>query len=97
MPLAVGAYNVITVIVTAQDGESSQTYTVTVTRAGSSEASLSGLSLSGDGGEAVALSPVFASGTTRYAATVAHDVSAVTVDGDRWRVRAPHTRYGLTV
>ena len=79
VPLAVGADNVITVIVTAQDGESSQTYTVTVTRAGSSEASLSGLSLSGDGGEVVALSPVFASGTTAYTAAVAHDVSAVTV------------------
>ena len=79
VPLAVGADNVITVIVTAQDGESSQTYTVTVTRAGSSEASLSGLSLSGDGGEVVALSPAFASGTTAYTAAVAHDVSAVAV------------------
>ena len=37
--------NVIAVVVTAQDGESSQTYTVTVTRAGSSDASLSALSL----------------------------------------------------
>ena len=79
VPLAVGADNVITVIVTAQDGKTTQTYTVTVTRAGSSEASLSGLSLSGDGGEVVALSPAFASGTTAYTAAVAHDVSAVTV------------------
>ena len=79
VPLAVGADNVITVIVTAQDGKTTQTYTVTVTRAGSSEASLSGLSFSGDGGEVVALSPAFASGTTTYAAAVAHDVSAVTV------------------
>ena len=79
VPLAVGADNVITVIVTAQDGGSSQTYTVTVTRAGSADATLNGLSLMGDGGEVVALSPVFASGTTVYGATVAHDVSAVTV------------------
>ena len=79
VPLAVGAGNVIAVVVTAQDGESTQAYSVTVTRAGSAEASLSGLSLTGDGGEAVALSPVFATGTTRYAAAVAHDVSAVTV------------------
>ena len=43
---------------TAQDGESSQTYTVTVTRAGSADATLNGLSLMGDGGEVVALSPV---------------------------------------
>ena len=79
VPLAVGASNVIAVVVTAQDGETTQTYSVTVTRAGSSEASLSGLSLSGDGGEVVVLTPAFASGTTVYAATVAHDVRGVTV------------------
>ena len=45
--LVVGFGNVITVVVTAQDGETTQTYTVTVTRAGSSEARLSALSLSG--------------------------------------------------
>ena len=55
-----GSGNVIAVVVTAQDGESSQTYTVTVTRAGSSEASLSALSLSG-----VTLMPAFAAGTVR--------------------------------
>ena len=32
VPLAVGADNVITVIVTEQDGETTQTYSVTVTR-----------------------------------------------------------------
>ena len=79
VPLAVGAGNVIAVVVTAQDGESTQIYSVTVTRAGSSEASLSGLSLMGDGGAVVALSPAFASGTTAYTAEVAHDVSAMTV------------------
>ena len=57
--LAVGDGNVFTVVVTAQDGESTQTYTVTVTRAGSADASLSALSLSG-----VKLIPAFASGTT---------------------------------
>ena len=96
VPLAVGAGNVIAVVVTAQDGESTQTYSVTVTRAGSSEASLSGLSLMGDGGKVFALSPAFAAGTTEYTATVVHDVSAVTVTVSV-RVRAPHTRYGLTV
>ena len=79
VPLAVGADNVITVIVTAQDGKTTQTYTVTVTRAGSADASLSDLSLMGEGGEVVALSPAFASGTTTYTAVVAHDLSAVTV------------------
>ena len=79
VPLAVGAGNVIAVVVTAQDGGSSQTYTVMVTRAGSSEASLSGLSSSGDGGKVFALSPAFAAVTTDYTATVDHDVSAATV------------------
>ena len=50
VPLAVGADNVITVIVTAQDGKTTQTYTVTVTRAGLADASLSALSLMGEGG-----------------------------------------------
>ena len=79
VPLGVGSGNVIAVEVTAQDGVTSQTYAVTVTRAGPADATLSRLSLTGDGGEAVVLTPAFASGTTVYAATVAHDVSAVTV------------------
>ena len=74
VPLAVGADNVITVVVTAQDGQTTQTYTVTVTRAGSSDASLSGLSLSG-----VTLTPAFVSGTTAYTASVGHGVTETTV------------------
>ena len=74
VPLAVGSGNVISVVVTAQDGETSQTYSVTVTRAGSSVTSLSVLSLSG-----VTLTPVFASGTTAYTASVTHDVTETTV------------------
>ena len=58
--LVVGSGNVIAVVVTAQDGKTTQTYTVTVTRAGSADASLSALSLSG-----VTLTPAFASGTVR--------------------------------
>ena len=52
VPLAVGDGNVISVVVTAQDGETT-TDTVTVTRAGSGDASLRALSLSG-----VTLSPL---------------------------------------
>ena len=74
VPLAVGDGNVIAVVVTAQDGEATTTYTVTVTRAGSGDASLSALSLSG-----VTLSPVFASGTTAYTASVVHAVTETTV------------------
>ena len=55
--LAVGSGNVISVVVTAQNGETTATYTVTVTRAGSGDAALSGLSLSG-----VTLSPAFRGG-----------------------------------
>ena len=65
---------VITVEVTAQDGETTETYTVTVTRAGSSDASLSALALSG-----VTLAPAFAAGTTAYTASVGNDVAQTTV------------------
>ena len=71
--LAVGS-NVITVEVTAEDGNTTETYTVTVTRAAAStDAMLSGLTLSGiDIG-------TFASGTTSYTASVAHSLSQTTV------------------
>ena len=72
--LAVGA-NVITIEVTAEDGNTEQTYTVTVARATplSTDATLSALSLSGiDFG-------TFAPGTTSYTAQVANSVSQTTV------------------
>ena len=72
--LAVGA-NIITIEVTAEDGNTSQTYTVTVTRAAppSTDATLSALSLSGvDFG-------TFAPATTSYTAEVANSVSQTTV------------------
>ena len=71
--------NVITVEVTAEDGQTTRTYTITVTRLDSesdpisSDATLSGLTLSGiDFG-------TFASGTTSYGANVAYTVSQTTV------------------
>ena len=67
--------NVITVEVTAEDGDTTQTYTVAVTRAApplSSDATLSGLALSD--------APfTFASDTTNYEVNVAHDVDQTTV------------------
>ncbi|MBD8499461.1 cadherin-like beta sandwich domain-containing protein [Paenibacillus arenosi] len=74
VPLNVGA-NPITVVVTAEDG-TTKTYTVTVTRAvpQSSDANLSGLSLS-----AGTLNPAFASGTLSYTADVAHSVAELDV------------------
>ena len=76
--LTVGS-NVITVEVTAEDGQTTRTYTITVTRLDSqpdpisSDATLSGLTLSGiDFG-------AFASGTTSYGVNVAYSVSQTTV------------------
>ena len=74
MGLAVGSGNVIAVVVTAQDGVATQTYTVRVTRAGSSDARLKSLSLSG-----VTLTPVFRAGTTVYTASVGNAVTETTV------------------
>ena len=72
--LAVGS-NVITVEVTAEDDSTEKTYTVTVTRAAppSTDATLSGLTLSGvDFG-------TFAAATTSYTASVANSVSETSV------------------
>ena len=72
--LAVGS-NVITIEVTAEDDSTTQTYTVTITRAEppATDATLSALTLSGvDFG-------TFASGTTSYTAQVANGVTETTV------------------
>jgi len=66
--------NVISTVVTAQDGTTTKTYTVTVNRAASSNANLSALHLS-----AGALSPAFGPGTINYTASVVNGVSAITV------------------
>ena len=73
--LAVGA-NTITVEVTAEDGQTTGTYRVTVTRAAappSDDATLSSLTLSGVN------FGTFASATTEYTASVANDVTETTV------------------
>ncbi|MDH5546044.1 MAG: cadherin-like beta sandwich domain-containing protein [Gammaproteobacteria bacterium] len=64
--------NVITVVVTAQDGNT-KTYSITVTRA-SNVATLSGLSTSSG-----AISPVFSSVTLAYTQTVANGITTTTV------------------
>ncbi len=66
--------NPIKVKVTAQDGVTTQTYTITVTRNGSADVMLSSLSLS-EG----TLNPVFSVSTTNYTATVGNEVSQITV------------------
>ncbi len=72
--LGVGA-NVITVVGLAQDGNTQQVYTVTVTRtAPATDATLSGIVLSHG-----TLSPAFSSGTTNYTSTLASNVSSITL------------------
>jgi hypothetical protein len=68
--------NTITTLVTAQDGVTTKTYTIVVTRAAtlSSDATLSSLGISSG-----TLTPAFASGTTSYTDSVANSVSSVTV------------------
>ena len=85
IPLAEGSNTPISVVVTAQDGETTQTYSITVLRPPSTTgddgtalasdvATLSTLSLSPE-----SLNETFASSTTSYTASVANDVASVTL------------------
>ena len=69
--------NTLTVVVTAED-ESTQSYTVTVTRK-SDNATLSALALEETDGTSISLSPGFASGTTSYTAEVEADVTRIAI------------------
>ncbi len=66
--------NTITVATTAADGTTKLTYTIVVTRAPSSNASLSSLAVSSG-----SLSPAFAAGTLAYTDAVANSVTSITV------------------
>ncbi len=72
-PLAVGD-NVIEITITAQDGTTTKTYTTTVTRSPSSDATLSTFSI-----DAGVLSPGFSSEVTDYIATVSNVVNSLGV------------------
>jgi PKD repeat protein len=77
--LTVGS-NTITIAVTAEDRTTTKTYTITVARReyeAARDATLKALSLDG-----VALSPIFAPGTTSYAASVESGISSVTVTAE---------------
>lgn len=64
----------VTVAVTAQDGTSSRSYTIRITRPQSSNNNLAGLSVS-----AGAISPAFSSGNLSYSLTVPSTVASTTV------------------
>jgi alpha-tubulin suppressor-like RCC1 family protein len=67
--------NRIDVVVTAEDGTTTKTYTVTVNRiAASTNANLAGLSLSSG-----TLSPGFAADTTSYSTEIPYSISSITV------------------
>src|SRR6202522_438643 len=74
LPLNVGS-NIITTIVTAQDGVTKDTYTITVTRLPSSIATLALLQISGQ-----TISPAFATGTTSYTSTVSNATTSIKVE-----------------
>jgi hypothetical protein len=74
LPLNVGL-NTIDVVVTAQDGTTIQTYTLNVTRQSNTDASLSGLSLSGG----AALSTAFSPSIFTYTSSVPYSQSSVQV------------------
>ena len=73
--------NRITITVTAEDGTTTRTYTVTVSRGSTTGATLSGITLT-VGGAAVALDQSFSADTTTYTGTVAHGVTVITVSAD---------------
>jgi len=73
LPLNAGS-NAITTVVTAQDGTTTKTYTITVIRASSTDANLAALALSSG-----TLAPVFAAGTINYTANVTYATSSFTI------------------
>lgn len=92
IPLAVGS-NSISVVVTAQDGSTTKTYTLIVNRAAAStNANLSGLAISQG-----TLTPTFASGTTSYTASVSNSVTSLTVTPTTSNSNATVTVNGTTV
>ena len=89
--LGVGT-NTITTVVTAPDGATTKTYSITVTRTGSTNANLSALSLwSGT------LAPAFASATTGYTASVGNATTSLTVTPTVADVSASVTVNGVAV
>lgn len=75
--LSVGP-NSVSVVVTAEDGTSTQTYSITITRNEATGPVLSSLSL----GTEISLSPSFDSAITSYTAAVGDGMSVVTVAAD---------------
>jgi len=74
IPLALGS-NTITTVVTAQDGTTTKTYTITATRLGSSDALLTSIKLTPTSGLTVVTGPSY----VNYTTSVPNSTSSVTV------------------
>jgi hypothetical protein len=87
----------VSVVVTAEDGSTKQTYTIAVTRAPANptDSSLYTLSLAANS-NAVALSPSFASATTSYTASVPFSASSVNVAASATEAGASTAGIGMT-
>ncbi len=83
--------NTINIAVTAQDGETIQTYTITATRAQSSNDNLAGLTLSSG-----TISPAFSQTTTAYNASVANNITTISVKAVLADTTASMTINGMT-
>ena len=86
---APGTTSTISIVVTAQDGTTTQSYTLALSQTSGADATLSALAIS-----AGSLTPSFAGGTLAYSATVPHGTASVTVtppSGDV-RTRSPRSR-----
>jgi len=92
IPLNVGA-NTITTIVTAQDGVSTKTYTISITKL-SGNADLNNLKINGG---AVALSPAFNFSVTSYTATVPNATTSVKITPNAHDATATITVNGVAV
>ena len=91
--LVAGTPNQISIVVTAQDGSTTKTYTVTVTRATpSTDATLSALALSSG-----RLAPNFSASTTTYTASISSSIASITVTPTVNQAGATITVDGATV
>ncbi len=90
--LAEGAITTITTVVTSEDGTATRTYSITITRAPSPDASLSNLVTSSG-----TLTPAFAAGTLNYTANVTSATTGITVTPTSTDPNATITVNGTTV
>ena len=90
--LAVGVAN-FDIVVTAEDGTTTQTYTVEVTRAGSDDATLSNITFSSSG----LLEPAFDSSITDYTIVLANETESTTLTATSTHAEATLTVNGSAV